>query len=177
MSKLLQKHSKKANIKIFPYAVTDYDGEVELNISSNKGASSSIGNFNETWQKNYADSNIKMKEKVKVPCINLLNFCRKNSINYIDDYISDIQGMDLQVLKTMRPMIENKQIGSIRCEVTKDEYGNIYKDLPDNSESGFEHLLSTNYKLVAKGAGLLEDGVFDNIPDEAWEMDCMWTLK
>lgn len=176
--KLYRKHSKKSNIKLFNYAVADYDGEVELNISSNnEGASSSLGTFNPKWQEQQAGTNIQMIEKARVPCINLLNFCQQNNIDHIDDYISDIQGMDLQVLKTMQPMIENKKIGTIKCEVTKDEYGNIYEGLPDNSETGFKQLLEANYELVARGFGLLNDNQFDKIPESAWEMDCKWHLK
>ncbi len=48
-------------------------------------------------------------------------------------------------------MIEAKQIGSIKCEITKDAYRNIYHDLPDNSESGFNKLLEDHYDLVAVG--------------------------
>ena len=118
-----------------------------------------------------------MVENVTIPCINLLNFCKQNNIVHIDDYISDIQGMDLQVLKTMRPMIESKKIGTIKCEVTKDKYGNIYEGLPDNSESGFNQLLEANYKLVARGFGLLNDNQFDRLPESAWEMDCKWRVK
>lgn len=176
--KLLKKYHKHKDIKIYNVAVADYDGEIEFNISSNNdGASSSIGNFDEGWQKEHASNDIQMVETIKVPCINLLNFCTKSNIAYIDDYISDIQGMDLQVLKTLKPMIDKKQIGSIKCEVTKDKYRNIYKDLPDNSETGFNNLLGNNYELVAKGYGLLKDYKFDKIPDEAWEMDCKWNVK
>ena len=173
--KLLKKYSHLDNIKLINCAVANYDGEIEFNISSNNdGASSSIGTFDEKWQKN---TDIKMIKKIKVPCINLLNFLREKKINYIDDYVSDIQGMDLEVLKTLRPMVENRQIGSIKCEVTKDAYKNIYRDLPDNSESGFHELLNDKYELVAKGRGLLIDYKFDKIPEKVWEMDCKWKLK
>lgn len=175
---LKRKFSRFENVKIFNYAVSDYDGEIEFNISSNdNGDSSSIGNFNKEWLKTQEPDEIRMNRRIKIPCINLLNFCRENNIDYIDDYISDIQGMDLQVLKTLRPMIENKRIGSIVCEVTKDEYGNIYEDLPDNSESGFHELLNDHYELVAKGLGILVDDKFDAIPEERWEMDCKWIAK
>lgn len=173
--KLMKKYSHHENIRLFNCAVADFDGDIEFNISSNNdGASSSVGSFNKEWQEK---TDIEMIKRIKVPCINLLNFLKKNNITFIDDYISDIQGMDLEVLKTLRPMIENRQIGNIKCEVTKDAHKNIYQDLPDNSESGFRELLEGNYELVAKGQGLLIDYKFDKIPKEAWEMDCKWCLK
>lgn len=175
--KLFKKYHNCENINIYNFAVTDYDGEIELNISSNnQGASSSVGNFKDSWINEQSESEIKMVKSVTVPCINLFNFCKKNAIEYIDDYISDIQGLDLHVLKTMRPMIKEKKIASIKCEVTKDQFGNVY-DLPDNSETGFMNLLSDNYELVAKGYGLLLDYKFEKIPEEAWEMDCKWKLR
>ena len=39
---------------------------------------------------------------VRVPSVNLGEFCQQQGINYIDDYISDIPGMDLETLKTIR---------------------------------------------------------------------------
>ncbi len=104
-------------------------------------------------------------------------FVKKNNINYIDNYISDIQGMDLEVLKTLKPMIKNKMIKTITCEVTINEKRNIYHNLPDNSESGFQNLLKENYKLVAKGSGILLENNFDLIPKNTWEFDCKWNLK
>ncbi len=177
-NRLLQKYGKYKNIRLYNVAIADHDGEIDFNISSNNdGASSSIGNFNELWRQNRASKDIKMIETIKVPCINLMNFCEKNNITYIDDYISDIQGMDLQVLKTLKPMIDKKRIGSIKCEVAKDKHSNIYYDLPDNSESGFNNLLGNNYELIAKGYGLLKNYKFDDIPEDAWEMDCKWKVK
>jgi FkbM family methyltransferase len=175
---LVYKYGKNKNIKLYNVAVADYDGDIDFNISSNNdGASSSIGSFNEQWQKEHACNDIQMIKTIKVPCINLFNFCKDNGIDYIDDYISDIQGMDLQVLKTMKPMIDEKRIGTIKCEVTKDKFKNIYYDLPDNSETGYNNLVGENYELVAKGYGLLKDYQFDKIPEKAWEMDCKWKVK
>ncbi len=74
-------------------------------------------------------------------------------------------------------MIDKQLIGTITCEVTTNNKGNIYSDLPDNSEKGFEELLSKNYNLIAKGWGVLKNHKIEKIPDDAWEMDCKWSLK
>jgi FkbM family methyltransferase len=175
---LVRKFGKNKHIKLYNVAVAQYDGEVTFNISSNNnGASSSIGNFKEDWKEQYQGRKIEMVKKITIPCINLNSFCKKNNIHFINEYISDIQGMDLEVLKTLKPMIEEKKIGAITCEVTKNEKGNIYSDLPDNSEMGFESLLRNNYKLVAKGNGILKDNKYDFIPEIYWEMDCKWKVK
>lgn len=175
---LEKKYKKYSNIHLYNYAVAQYDGEILFNISNNNnGASSSIGNFDEKWNQKFGKEKIVMVKTITVPCINLYNFCKRNNLNYIDDYISDIQGMDLEVLKTMEPMIRDGKIGTITCEVTKNEKYNIYKDLPSNAEKDFQVLLGGKYKMVAKGWGVLKDGVFEEVPEDMWEMDCKWRLK
>ena len=176
--KLVEKYSNNSRIFLYNVAVAQYDGEITFNISSNNnGASSSVGNFDENWVELYGKEEIKMIKTIKVPCINLHSFLIKNNISNIEDYISDIQGMDLEVLKTLKPMIDSKKIGTITCEVTREDKKNIYKDLPSNSENDFASLLNKNYELTSKGWGVLKDGVFEEIPDTAWEMDCKWTVK
>lgn len=177
-NKLVAKYKSNTNIHLFNVAVADYDGEIEFNISkNNNGASSSVGNFNQEWLKEIDEEDVVMVDKIKVPCINLLNFFIKNNINWIDDYVSDIQGMDFHVLHTLEPLITERKIGTIRCEVTKDEYRNVYYDLPDNSFSTYQELLKKNYVLIAQGTGILKDHVFDPIPEKCWEMDCKWMLN
>ena len=176
--KIEEKYKNYPNIKLHNVAVAQHDGEITFNISSNnEGASSSVGNFNKDWEQKYKGEKIEMVKSITVPCINLNNFCAKNNINYIDDYVSDIQGMDLEVLKTIKPMIDRKMIGTITCEVTKDDKVNIYEDLPENSESGFAKLLDKNYNLVSRGWGVLKDNRFDKISEDTWEMDCKWRVK
>ena len=170
----LQKDFKRyPNVHIYNVAVAKEKGEIEFNISNNDGASSSIGSFNENWPNNH----VQMVEKIKIPSINLLEFFADEGIEYVDAYISDIQGMDLEVLKTLSPMISQRKIGSITSEVAKNQFGNIYKDLPDNSEAGFNNYLSKNYECVAKGWGILKDGSFNEVPEDWWEMDCKWKLR
>lgn len=173
---LEQKFRKYRHVHLQHAAVADFNGEIPFSISNNEGESSSIGSFDEDWE-NYRSGLIRMVRTIRVPSINLLSYCKDHGIDYIDDYISDIQGMDLQVLKTMRPFIEDGKIGTITCETTKDSRRNIYKDLPDNSENGFRELLNRNYELVARGSGRLKDGVFSDVPGDWWEMDCKWRVK
>ena len=174
--KLQRKYSKYPNVHLFNVAAAQYDGEINFNITSNNGASSSVGHFDEEWKK-FKSGDIKITKTIRVPCVNLLTFCKEHGIGYIDDYVSDIQGMDLEVLKTLKSMIADGKIRTITCEVTKDGKHNIYSDLPDNTESGFRELLKDNYELIAKGSGFLVDNQMDRVPDSMWEMDCKWRLK
>jgi FkbM family methyltransferase len=174
-AKLVRKYGHQSNVRLINAAVAQQNGEVTLNISSNDAASSSLGNFDERYD-GYR-SGIRMVTQVKVRSVNLLDYCRAEGIDHIDDYVSDIQGMDLTVLKTLKPLIEARKISTITCEVAKDARRNLYSDLPDNGESGFAELLKDNYQLVATGWGALDDGHFDVVPDSWWEMDQKWRLK
>ena len=168
---LLKKYRFYNNIHIINAAVTDYNGIIKFNISSNNGVSSSIGEFKKGW-----NDSIKMVRSIEVPAIRLSDFLKERNIDFIDTYCSDIQGNDLTVLKTVSSWIKNKKIGSITCETSKDTYQNIY-ELGDNSESGFKKLLDKNYYLAAKGWGILQDGEFIDVDKDWWEMDCKWKLK
>jgi FkbM family methyltransferase len=173
---LKQRYGKYPQVHLFNLAVAAQDGQIRFNISSNDGESSSIGELDPDWY-GAKLGQVKMVQTITVPCVNLLNFCKQHSIDYIDDYVSDIQGMDLEVLKTMRPFIEQKKIGSITCEVARNETGSAYQGLPDNSEKAFAELLDKNYKLVAKGWTILREGHFAAIPEGQWEMDCRWRAR
>lgn len=173
---LQKKYGKYANVHLANVAVCQYDGEVEFHISDNDGASSSIGHFDPEWG-SHKSGKVRMVRTVRVPCINLLNFFAARGLRYIDAYVSDIQGMDLEVLKTLKPMIETRSIGTITCEVTKTGKHNIYQDLPDNTEPGFVELLGDHYEVVAKGWGHLEEGKMEDVPAGWWEFDCMWRAR
>lgn len=118
-----------------------------------------------------------MEKTITVESINLNNFLNNRKISFIDNYISDIQGMDLTVLKTLKSWIDEKKIGCITLEVSIDKDKHIYSDLSDNSEQGFIELLTGNYQLVSKGWGILKNGEFIDIPDNQWEMDSRWCLR
>lgn len=166
-----RKYKYYKNVHIIHAAVTDYNGIIKFNVSDNNGASSSIGEFKQEYP-----GNIKMVNTIDVPAILLADFLKVKKIDLIDGYYSDIQGNDLNVLKTLSSFIKNKQILNITCETTKDKYNNIY-NLGDNSESGFKELLEENYYMAAKGWEVLEDGKFIDVKEDWWEMDCRWKLK
>jgi FkbM family methyltransferase len=175
---LQRKFGNDPHIELHHVAVADHDGEIQFHISNNNnGASSSIGTFKEEWNQKYNNQKIEMVETVTVRCINLAHFLEKKGVTFVDEYVSDIQGMDLTVLKTMKSWIDQKRIGAITCEVAKDGRENIYRDLPPNNQSGFEQLLHSNYRLVATGWGVIPDGTFERIPPTAWEMDCRWKVN
>ena len=178
-AKLRRQYRYCERVHIFNCAVADYDGEIAFNICNAKGCSS-IGNFSEHWKHKHK---LQMIKTIKVPCINLCNFLRDNNVEEVEDYISDIQGFDLQALKTLKPYIDSGKIKNIQSEVSTNK--DLYKDLPDNSLNGFDRLLGGKYECVAKmsskeldeSEGLLSAGQFGEIPDNYWDMDCKWAVK
>lgn len=151
-------------------ALCDQDtGHVEFNIMKKWDASSSMGTFNpEFHHMKDPDSvlyNTGMKT-IKVPCINLANYLERRNVTKIDLLITDLQGMDLTVLKTMSKWIQEKRIVKIQCEVEKDDKPSIYEGLGSNKMKDFLELLSENYDLIEYKTA-----------DDWWEGDGVWRLK
>ncbi|MEP7322778.1 MAG: hypothetical protein ABI761_12705 [Saprospiraceae bacterium] len=169
--KLKFRYRNKKHIHLIHGAATSFNGTVTFNISDNHGLSSSLGQF----KKGFGD--FKMIKAVTVPAFNVCDYLQKQQIEFITDYVSDIQGNDLEVLKTMTPYISSRKILRITSEVAKNEYQNSYEGMPDNSLDGFNQLLNKNYKLVSTGWEDLKENHFREVPEEWWEMDCMWRLK
>jgi len=167
------------SVRIFNCAVADYDGEIEFNICNAKGCSS-IWTFSDQWKHEHK---LQMVKTIRVRCVNLGNFLRDHGVAEVEDYISDIQGFDLQALKTLQAYIDRGKIKNIQSEVSTNR--GLYQAMPDNSLEGFERLLGGNYRLVAKMSskeldesdGLLRAGQFGDIPENYWDMDCKWELK
>jgi FkbM family methyltransferase len=161
-------------IEVVHAAVCERAGPIAFNVASNAGASSSLGVFDEAWLAPRTDV-ITMTRTINVPGVNLLDFCREHRIDQIDSYVSDLQGMDFTVLKTMAPLLREQHIGLIQCETTKDGRYNIYKDLPSNELGQFRSLLAPfGYALVGRGWSNLQRGVFSDVPDDWWEFDALW---
>ena len=166
------------NCMIYNIACSDRNGTVKFNITDHDGEASSIG----VLKKINGVISKKVIKTITIPCINLMNFLQQHDIDFIDDYISDIEGCDLQVLKSIKTFIDQRKIGTIICETTKDKYGtNRFEGLPNNNFTGFKNLLSKNYECIAKGNSkmncILQDNVWDETPDSWWLFDCKWRLK
>lgn len=175
---LSNRFKEQKNVNIINAAVCgEHGGVVKFNISENNGASSSLLEPN---QKNPLYSAIKTKNVVYVPKICLSNFFAEKNVKKIDLYISDLQGYDFIVLKTLKEMIVNKQIHEIQCEVLKNDkipiYENKEKSLENNQEN-FDNFLCDYYDKIATGWGHLQDGIFNDVPDDWCEWDVKWRIK
>lgn len=162
-----------SNVKIIHAALTTFDGETAFNVFNNDAASSVGSMCADYVSEKKGGFEFKIERKITVPAINLHNFCSTHHIDCIEDYISDLQGLDLEVLNTMKPFIEQGKIKNIQCEVAK--ANNVY-NLPENSIKKFEDLLGRYYNKIAEGDGLLDHG-FKPVPEDYWTYDVKWTVK
>jgi len=175
---LKQRFISNSNVTIINAAVCEKHNDfISFNISKNNGDSSSILEPN---QENELFTCIETKEKITLPTINLYNFCKENNISKISNYISDLQGYDFIVLKTLKPLIDAGLIDYIQCEVEKNEKPTIYKNNiieNQNKEKNFDVFLNDAYVKTAKGWGTLTEGKFEDVPENWSEHDIQWKLK
>lgn len=175
---LKQRFMAHSNVNIINAAVCEnHNSFITFNISKNNGDSSSILSPNE---ENELYSCIKTSEQLTVPTVNLLNFCEENNIDKIDTYISDLQGYDFIVLKTLKSLIDQGKILSIQCEVEKNDKPTIYVNHnsdDQNKEKNFDAFLGEKYTKVATGWGVLTEGQFNEVPENWCEFDIQWKLK
>ncbi len=157
----------KTSVSIINCAVGEKDGLLDFNIydKTNNFANSSLAKLDKR-------SEIK---KIQVRTINLRNFLISNEINFIEHYISDIEGFDLTVLTTLKEYIDQRKIGKIQCEVVVDGIENPYLNI-ENYEGLFDKLLDQKYEKVASGWGNLEAGSHAQIAGYRFR-DVMWQPK
>ncbi|MBI5191898.1 MAG: FkbM family methyltransferase [Nitrospirae bacterium] len=159
------------NVKFIYGALTEKSGEdVEFTITTNWDPASSLGMPNPEFG-HMISGLLTSQKKIKVPAINLHDFCITNNIQEIDTLITDLQGMDLTVLKSLKDMIQKGQIREIQCEVEPDNTPPRYLGIPESKFSDFTELLSENYDV------LWIDPVSPQQAEAAWEMDVRWRVK
>lgn len=116
-------------------------------------------------------------KEIEVNVINLEEYLLENNVEYIDYYISDAQGSDLNILKTIKSYIDGKKIGKMYIET----HGNglyLYDDLY-NQFDGFKELLQENYEFDCASLGRLGGKTVseEEIPEGEYEWDTAWKVK
>ena len=150
---LSRRFGKFQHVHLMNFACGEKEGEATFYIAPNK-VSSSL--------------------EIKVNVVNLNTFLKDHEVKHIDLYYSDIQGADLNVLRTIKSYIDDKKIGELFIETHRD--GVVLYEGLDNQLSGFKEILSDNYEWVHASC----DGTIvspDNIPADELEWDCYWKVK
>jgi putative sugar O-methyltransferase len=157
------------HVHIIYGALTGHGGEeVEFTITTDWDPASTLGKLNPGYI-HVKNGKLLPQKKIKVPTINLADFCRDNDIREIDLLLTDLQGMDLSVLQTLKQFIRERRIQEIQCEVETDDTPPIHVDLPSNKLADFQTLLADNYDLLWRDPEV--------VPRDWWEMDVRWRAK
>lgn len=138
-------------------------------VSSSMGIVSSSTHDEDHPQRKYME--------IEVDVINLYDYLVDNQVEYIDYYISDAQGSDLNILKTLKLFIDNKKIEKLFIET----HGNnlfLYDGL-NNQFDGFKELLYKNYNFIHASLGRLGGKIVkeNEIPENEYEWDSYWEVK
>lgn len=163
-------------VKLVNAACSDVEGEVDLYVTPNRVSTSlsdaseiekSSGNFTEHVQK-----------IIKVKCINLCSYLQSEGVDEIETYLTDAQGSDLKILKTMKKKyIDTKKINNLFIETHGDGV-EIYKGL-NNQFCEFKKILSENYEFIHASLGSQNGRLVkeDDIPKGEKEWDSYWEVK
>ena len=111
------------------------EGKATMRIYNDYGASSSLGVCTEQARDKYSQADLSERGQIKVDVVNLCNFLTWFGIQQIETLVTDAQGMDLAILKTMEPYLRRRAIRRIVHEIDADGFRH-YEGLPDNSLSG-----------------------------------------
>lgn len=116
-------------------ACGDVEGKATLTVYNKHGVSSSLGKCTSQARQLYQGVDLLEKDEIEVQVINLCKFMTMAGVEQIETLLIDAQGMDLAILKTMRPYLEQQAIRHIIHEVDGDGFRH-YDGLPDNSLAG-----------------------------------------
>ena len=115
--------------------------------------------------------------EIEVDVINLYEYLIGEGVDYIDYYVSDAQGSDLNILKTITNFVNEKKINQLYIET----HGNglyLYDGL-NNQFDEFKELLSENYDFEYASLGRLGGKIVSeqDIPEGEYEWDSAWKVK
>lgn len=163
-------------VKLVNVACSDYEGELDFYVTPNR-VSSSLADASPTEKMNDEFSQ-HVQKVIKVKSINLANYLQSEGVEEIDTYLSDTQGSDLTILKTLKEKyIDTKKINNLFIETHGDNI-EIYDGL-NNQFKEFKKILSENYEFIhaslgSQGGRIVKE---EDIPEGEKEWDSYWEVK
>lgn len=169
--KLVSRFEGRDNLICINSACSETSGKKTLYVTENRHSSSLSELSDYSLQHGFSGGKESFKT-FEVTSINLHEFLIKNQIDYIDTLITDCQGSDLSILKTIKSFIDERKIGEIFCETHANSielYSGLY-----NQFDGFKEILNQNYKIK----DFYLDGRLMSKDSEPFvEWDTHWILK
>tara|TARA_R110002051_G_scaffold49754_1_gene96918 strand:- start:1667 stop:2341 length:675 start_codon:yes stop_codon:yes gene_type:complete len=179
-SKLKQRYINDRRVKMYNVILSNqHNVETEFYIldanNTQMDYASSVcklEDFNPKY-KEITTNQLTYKEVVRLKTANLYTILQQEGIVEIDLLITDLEGSDLTVLKTLKPLIDSKKINKIKCEVEPDDLPTLYKGL-DNKFKGFKELLDKNYTRIGCSQPLVQSGQGNSAH---FHIDNVWKMK
>lgn len=169
--KLVDKFEDKNNIVFVNAACADTAGVKTLYVTENRHSTSLSDLSDYSLSHGFSGGKAAFKT-FDVACVNLHDYLVEHGIDYVDTLITDCQGSDLSIIKTIKPYIDSKKIGELFCE-THGSSVELYAGL-NNQFDGFKEILSENYEVQ----DFYLDGKLMSKDSEPFvEWDTHWTLK
>jgi len=156
--KVKEKYKDRSDVEIINAAVVENEGEYKFFRTNFVGSvenkdSSSLYEITEDYR-NTTGNPIYTKDTIIVKGINLMKFLSERNVHQIYQYVSDAEGNDFVILKTIKKFIDDRKIEKIKVESVCDYVNfDIRSGQPSNKESDFIDLLKTNYDLYDKQEG------------------------
>ena len=172
------------HIELFNVACSDKAGKATLYITQNR-VSTSLGEskaidcppghpYGGPNGRHHPDD--KSIKQVEVETVNLGEFLKSKGIDKIDRYVSDCQGSDINILKTMMDFINESRIRELQVETYSDNI-ELYEGL-GNHFSEFKKLLTPNYHIdhleIPRPPVNIQE---KDLPDTEWEWDTFWVVN
>ena len=172
---LKNNYKSYSNIILNNCACSDITGTSTLYITNNR-VSTSLSNIDEESKTKFGyDEGVLPFREVEVNTVNLYQYLLLNKIEYIDFLLTDAQGCDFVILKTIEKFIKKKKVKKIFCETHNNGRG-LYKSF-DNQFSNFKDLLLDNYEIKYYNFdGKILSNTY-NIQESDIEWDTFWELK
>jgi FkbM family methyltransferase len=154
---LKNKFKNVKNVEIIEGALSEeHNKEVDFHITydpvlgdNQMHYSSSLGELSDYYRNNGPKNQVTTLKTITVKTINLYTFLQERNIKKIHTYISDLEGMDFTVLKTIRYYIDNKLIINIQIETETDGWEKMaHLNLSSNKQKDIINFLSKNYNIV-----------------------------
>lgn len=137
---LKELEKQEPRFKVFPYAISEEDGEAEFHIN-NVLVTSSLGVLSSYGQKYFVPV-----ETIKVKTQRLDTFCQEYAISKVEWLKVDAQGWDLKVLRSLG--IGLHQVCNILVEAYLNE--SHYEGCTTNPEAITEFLVAQGFKLKSQ---------------------------
>ncbi len=172
---LKNNYSNYSNVILNNCACSDKTGVSTLYITNNRVSTSLSDVDRESKERFGYDEGVTPFKEVQVNTVNLYQYILINRIDYIDFLLTDAQGADFTILKTIEKFIKQRKVKEIFCETHNNGRG-LYSSF-DNQFDNFKDLLLDNYEIKYYNfGGKIMPNTYQ-IQESDIEWDTFWELK